>query len=330
MTAKTFELPLSLTDARWVVEQACRAPSIHNTQPWRFHWDGKNFEMYADTSRGLTVSDPDSRELVISCGAALYNLRLALRKVGYKGEVTLLPSAGEPRCLARVAVSESTPATVAERRAYAAMGRRHTHRGEFEDRPLAPAVAVLIQRAAEEENADLVFVNDPGQRRRVLHLARAAERQLGSDDRVQAELRFWTPPPGSTRRDGIPPRAYPEQPYAALDDIPPRDFDQGRGFGRLDPGESPPGVIAVLTTNHDLQVDWLLAGQALERALIVAAEQSAYAALHSQLVEVPDLRAELRRELCVGGYPQILLRFGYAPEAQPTPRRPVNDVLDLT
>lgn len=330
MTAKTFELPLSLTDARWVVEQACRAPSIHNSQPWRFHWDGKNFELYADTSRGLTVSDPDSRELVMSCGAALYNLRLALRKVGYQGEVKLLPNPAEPRLLARVNVSESTPANVEERRAYAGLGRRHTHRGEFDDRPLAPTLAVLIQRAAEEENANLVYVHDPGQRRRVLQLARAAERQLGGDERVQAELRYWTPPPGSTRRDGVPPRAYAEQPIAALDDLPPRDFDQGRGFGRQDTGESPPGVIAVLTTEHDLQIDWLFAGQALERLLIVAAEQSAYAALHSQLVEVPDLRGELRRELCITGYPQILLRFGYATEGQQTPRRPVNDVLDLT
>ena len=330
MTAKTFEMPLSLTDARWVVEQACRAPSIHNSQPWRFQWDGKNFELYADTSRGLTVSDPDSRELVMSCGAALYNLRLALRKVGYQGEVKLLPNPAEPRLLASVSVSESTPASVEERRAYAGLGRRHTHRGEFDDRPLSSALAVLIQRAAEEENASLVYVHDPGQRRRVLQLARAAERQLGGDERVQAELRYWTPPPGSTRRDGVPPRAYAEQPIAALDDLPPRDFDQGRGFGRQDTGESPPGVIAVLTTEHDLQIDWLFAGQALERLLIVAAEQSAYAALHSQLVEVPDLRGELRRELCITGYPQILLRFGYATEGQQTPRRPVNDVLDLT
>src|SRR6059036_2079646 len=141
MTATTSDL-MTPKSALWAVEQACLAPSIHNTQPWRFRWDGRHFELSADTARGLSGSDPDGRELVISCGAALFNLRVALRKLGCAAQVTLLPEPDQPRVLARVDVAESAPASVEERLAYAALTRRHTRRTGFEDRPLAPALAV--------------------------------------------------------------------------------------------------------------------------------------------------------------------------------------------
>ena len=329
MTPTTLGIPLSTKDARRAVELACLAPSVHNTQPWRFTWDGTTFELYADTQRGLTASDPDGRELVISCGAALFNLRLALRKLGYDADVRLLPDPGNPRLVARVAVAEAEPANADERRLFAAMLRRHTHRGAFDDQPIGPDLAVVLQRTAELELAQLVLVADPGQRRRVLTLARAAERALVNDPDVQAEISAWTPPSGSGRKDGVPVSSYAVEPIVQADDLAPRDYDQGRGQGIGESVMNAPGVIAVIVTEGDLETDWLRAGQALERVLVGAAQRGAYAALHSQLTEVPDLRNELRRELCISGYPQILLRLGYAPDVQTTPRRPVSDVLVL-
>lgn len=321
---------LSPADARWAIAQATRAPSIHNTQPWRFRWDGHTFELHADTQRGLSAADPEGRELVLSCGAALFNLRLALRKLGFDNRVTLLPSPSQPRLLARIGVEPGQPADVVTRRMYAAMTRRHTHRGEFEDRPLSAGLAVALQQAAAEEGASLLYVHDPGQRHRVLHIARAAERQFAADERVRAEIAAWTPAPGAGRRDGVPSTAYAAEPTALVDDLPGRDFDLGRGYGGIEPAEQPPGGLAVLISPRDLQVDWLQAGQALEHVLVIAAERSAYAAMHSQAIEIPNLRDEIRRELCTSGYPQILLRFGYAISGATTPRRPVDDVLDLT
>jgi hypothetical protein len=324
----TISVPLTMAQVRWAVEQAARAPSIHNTQPWRFRWDGVLLELYADTTRGLTATDPDGRELILSCGAALHNLRVALRKLGYDSRVTMLPIVGNPRLLATVEPVESRPASVAERRVYAALLRRHTHRAPFEDRVLTPQLAALLQQAAYEQGAELIYVYDPGQRRRVLQLARAAERAQRADEHVVAELAEWTPPPSVKRRDGVPASAYSADPITVPDDLPPRDFDQSRGFGQLDPEMPSPGVLAVLASERDLEVDWLEAGEALERVLLLAAEQWAFAALHSPLTEVANLRAELRRELCISGYPQILLRLGYSPEAKTTPRRPVDDILE--
>jgi nitroreductase len=329
MTPGTFAIPLSTEHAKWAVEQACLAPSLHNTQPWRFTWDGSTFELFADMARGLTASDPDGRELVISCGAALFNLRVALRKIGYDYRLEVLPDRDNPRLLARVTVEESTPADPDERRTFAAMGRRHTHRAAFDDVVLEPQIAVYLQRAAELEGAQLIFVADPGQRRRVLSLARAAERALAHDLDVQAELNDWTPTPGSRRADGVPVTAYATDPVVGVDELAPRDFDRGRGLGLADNVVSTPGLVAVLVSDGDLQDDWLAAGQALEHVLVRAALHGVYAALHSQATEVPSIRSELRRELCVPGYPQILLRFGYSDDVRHTPRRRVDDVLQL-
>ena len=98
----------------------CPGTLYPHTQPWRFHYAAGTFELRADTSRGLGASDPDGRELVISCGAALYNLRIAARKLGYTATVTLFPEPLNPRLLARIDVVESHPAVTAERRAYEA------------------------------------------------------------------------------------------------------------------------------------------------------------------------------------------------------------------
>ena len=326
-----FERPLTKDEARWAVEMAAKAPSIHNTQPWRFRWHQDTFELYADTTRMLSAVDPTGRELVISCGAALLGLRLALRKIGFDSKVRVLPDQADPAFLARVVATESSPATLAERLGFAALLHRHTHRGGFTDQPIPSAVLVDMQHAAEVEGAELVYVHDFGQRRRVLSLARAAADAMAKNDGVRAEIMEWTPPPGSGRRDGIPATAYEAEPRRHEDDLPARDFDLGRGQGSLSStAPVPAGVIALLATVGDRQVDWLAVGQALQRVLVTATQRGISAAVHSQLTELASSRNEMRREFYSNGYPQLLLRFGYAPPGSPTPRRPVDEVIDLT
>jgi hypothetical protein len=316
---------LDAADIRWALEQASRAPSIHNTQPWRFDWDEPTFTLVADVRRGLTVTDPDSRELVLSCGAALFNLRLALRKLGRRSSLLLLPDAADPRVLATLTVNEAVPPTPAERRLAAAILRRHTHRGDFDDLPISPELAVRVQQATSAEGADMHFVYEPGQRSRVEQLTREAEWTQSANDRVREELAAWTPPPGSPRRDGVPATAYSARSGPAAARAASRDFDLGRAYGSLNPPRPTPGVLAILTTPFDVQRDWLQAGIGLGAALVTAAEQWVFAAIHSQVIEVPPLRAELRRELLTPAYPQLVLTFGHAGHAPLTPRRPIPD-----
>jgi hypothetical protein len=320
---------LGTADIEWALTQAGRAPSIHNTQPWRFGWDGTTFTLTADTARGLSVADPDSRELVLSCGAALFNLRLALRKLGRRSTLAVLPDSADPRVLAFLTVTDALPASAEEQRLVAAIPRRHTHRGDFDDQPINPELTVRLQQAAGPEGAELHYVHDPGPRARIEHLTREAEWAQSSDDRAREELAAWTPPPGSPRRDGIPVGAYPSGQRARPSAVATRDFDAGRGAGGLDiPAPMPNVLLAILTTPADLQRDWLHAGMSLAAVLLTAAEQWTFAAIHSQVIEVPPLRAELRRELATSAYPQLVLQFGHAAFASSTPRRATDTITD--
>ena len=80
----------------FTVQYAILAPSSHNTQPWKFRIHGNVVELYADLSRALPVVDPDKRELIMSCGAALFHLRTAIRYFGYGCQVETFPEPGEP------------------------------------------------------------------------------------------------------------------------------------------------------------------------------------------------------------------------------------------
>jgi hypothetical protein len=326
LAAKRF---LDPADARWVVAQATRAPSVHNSQPWRFRWNGSDFDVLADTRRGLWVSDPDGRELTISCGAAVVNLLLALRQLGHAGSLRSFPDRHSPDIVARITVSEGLPATAEERRVFAALTRRHTHRGQFADRVIAPDLAVRLQQAAASQGCQLHYVNDPGRRSRILHLARSAERLGAADDLAREETKEWTSDSETSGAIGVPAWAFGTgPPVAGPDDLPGRDFDVDRDFGTGEHSHQRPGAIAVLTTDNDRAYDWLQAGQALESALLTAAAEWAFAAIHSRVTEIPHLRTEVQRELGTAEHPQLLLRFGYADTARATPRQSVDAVLD--
>jgi nitroreductase len=330
MTVDIGKTSLDASQVRWVIEQATLAPSVHNTQPWRFGWNGHAFDVIADLRRGLVVSDPEGRELVISCGAALFNLRLALRHLGLHESVEVLPDHHDSHVLARVEVTTGARMRNVERQWFAALARRHTHRGAFTEERISPGLAVRLQEAAETQGAALLYVKDPGPRQRVLHLARAAERLRAADEEARDETAEWTPSPGTARYDGVPAQAYPSgAPAAGSDELAGRDFDLGRSVGVVESSNQPPAAIAVLITAGDLVADWLQAGQALQAVLLAAASEWSFAALHSRVTEVPSLRAELRRELATAAHPQLMLRFGYAHSSPSTPRRPPEDVIDL-
>src|SRR3954452_11372851 len=104
----------SQDEFRGIVELATRAPSVHNTQPWRFALVGGAIELRPDYSRRLPVMDPDGRLLTISCGAALLCARLGVRRLGREPVVTLLPDAADADLFAVLADGGAAPLTVGE------------------------------------------------------------------------------------------------------------------------------------------------------------------------------------------------------------------------
>lgn len=315
---------------RFLVRAAISAPSVHNTQPWRFAGHPDRTELYADPSRSLRVADPAGREMLISCGAALFNMRLAVRHLGFVPRVRLLPDPGRPDLLAVVGWGEYVAPTAFDELLYQAMPRRHTHRGPFNTTPISPWLIGELCDIARAERAGLFQLRDPTERRLLARIVRAGERVQHADPWFAAERRRWTSAQGVPRPDGIPATAYPRQPDGL--EFAGRDFAAGAPWGfrlrsrRADPCAG--DVMAVLTTQRDRRLDWLLAGQALQHILLYAEVHGVKVAFHTQPLELPDLRAKARSDLLGGGaHPQAILRLGHSTRVLISPRRMITDVL---
>lgn len=319
--------PILAGHARYLAGVAGRAPSLHNTQPWRFTLSGDAIELRADASRQLSV-DPDGREMLISCGAALYGLRLAVRSLGYLPEVEILPGPAERRPLARVRLGPVAPITAGERKMLAAVPHRHTHRGPFEAGPLPAGLFARLRDDARAEGAVLTEVEPEPALRRLIAVAAAAGRRQDGDPRSRAETSRWSHEVTSPARDGVPAHAFPAEPGRAPVRLPQRDFDLGRGLGLSPADGPPPPVTAVLFTRGDGERDWLQAGQALHRLALRAAAEWVFARLNTQPLEDPLTRTMIRDALELPGAPQMLLALGVSRTAHPTARRPAADLIE--
>ena len=318
--------------ASYVVAQAVWAPSVNNSQPWRFTMDGgPQLSLHADAARQLEIADPDGREMMISCGAALFNVRLALRSLGYVPESCVLPDPGQPTLVAKVSWAAGAPAEALERRLFSQVLTRRTHRGAFDPVPLPAGTLAALRAGAAREEAALRLVADDGRRAALAAAVQTAEHQLRLDGERLRELARWTPAPESGGHDGVPATAYPARAERTDPYFPGRDFARGHGWG-LPPLSSArsyraAGVAGLLTTEADRPADWVNAGQALQRILLTASTYGAAVALHSQPLELPWLREFIRTELSDGAYPHLVLRFGLVTQIAISVRRDPADVL---
>ena len=314
-------------NAQYLIAMAARAPSVHNSQPWQFQVTARAVELWSDPRRKLRT-DPIGREMLISCGAALYGLRLAVRSLGYQPTVELLPDPARLRLLARVGIGGALPVNALERRMLAAVPHRHTHRGQFVAGPLPAGLLAGMQHDALAEGAKLALIEDGLPYERLARIVTDAARRGDRDPRARTEIRKWTRDPGSPARDGVPAVSLTARPpgHVPHGQLRQRDFDLGRGLAMLPGGaagqEVPPAATAVLLTSRDRRADWLCAGQALQRLLLRGAGQWVFASLHTQPVEDPVARDLIREALALPGSPQMLLQFGRADSAASTARRP--------
>jgi Nitroreductase family len=301
---------------------ATTAPSVMNTQPWLFHLRDGGIDVYADGERRLPVVDPAGRELLISVGAAIFNLRVAIRVRGRMPVQRLLPAGYAPNLAARITLGAAAPASPTSRAWAWAVNHRHSNRWPFANLAVPRHLLAELAAAAAAEGATFT-VAGPALRETVLALTRTAERRWSDDPAYRRELARWTT--GVRVTDGVPSSAF--GPRSAELALPVRDF----GLMRPSPKprtaafEATP-TIAVLHAPDDRQ-HWLRTGQALQRILLTARLRGLAASLMTQALEIPRLRDQLTHP-ATGHAAQVVIRLGYGRRiAAASPRRPVAEVL---
>jgi hypothetical protein len=312
------------------VQAALWAPSVHNTQPWSFVVEGEEIALRADSDRKLRIGDVAGREMLVSCGAALMNVRLALRALGHETRVRVLPDPDRPALLATVRLGGTAEADEHTRLLYDQVERRRTHRAGFTEAPVPDQLVEELVRQADVEGTRLTPVRSEVAVRVLAALTGAAQ-DVQSQDRVfTLEVIRWARPPGSARAEGVPAGGYPREPRRTRPHFAQRDYAHGHPWGSDTDqfAATSTGLLAVLTTPGDSRQDWIAAGQALQRLLLHACAHGVRAAFHTQALEMFHLREFLRHELLSGEYPQMIMRLGFTDDDSEAVRRPITEVLE--
>lgn len=305
-----------------LLQQAVLAPSSHNTQPWCFHLAPGVIDLHADFSRALPVNDPDNRELHISCGCILFNLRVAAANAGWSVSIQWAPEKERPSFLARIQLNqgalEHDLALL-----FDAMLLRRTYRNRFRDIPLAPEVQESLQCAARVEGAAIERTVSDIERQGVIDLIREGDSRQWQNNAWRQELAQWLQ--GGRKGDGLTVPGL----VAPLVRGVVRHFDIGKSVASQDSllaQESP--TLLLLSTADDDPRSWVQAGQALQRLLLEAQRQGIQASYLNQPIQVAELRPQLQPLFAFRGHAQILMRMGYPDEILPaSPRRPVEAVI---
>lgn len=304
-----------------ILTRAVRAPSSHNTQPWLFRPGEDQIELLADRTRALPANDPDDRELTISCGCALFNLRVAIAAAHLGCVTATMPDPDDEDLLARLDLTGPVDAALAA--LAPAIEARQTFRAAFDKRPVAPEHVAALTDAATAEGAWFAPLRDEAARAEAAALVAQGDAALWQDPSWRRELSQWMHP--RRKGDGLT-LPWLTLPAARLVV---RSFDMGGGVAAHDAhlaGGSP--LLAVLGTEGDTPREWLIAGQALQRLLLRGVGLGLQASYLNQPLQVAALRPRLAALSGKGGAPQILLRMGYTGDRLvPSPRRRVEDMI---
>jgi nitroreductase len=314
------------------MEHALLAPSVHNTQPWKWRVSADAVELYADPDRHLVGTDPDSRDLVISCGAALHHLRVALAASGAAVAVVRLPDPEDRMLMAVVRVVEG-PIDESAAALAGAIGDRHSDRRAFASEPAHPAQLHLLTDRAAAEDARLVPVVSDEARARLATVLGEAARTERTAPGYAAELAMWSRRYRGSH-DGLPTHSRTTRGIGPQTSVGLRQFPVGDLRQVAQPLAAGPdgATLMVLTTTGDGPFDWLRAGEATSAALLVATRIGLATTVLSQAAEVADTRRQLADiVLRVPEHAQLVLRVGRAPDGapplSPVPRRPLGAML---
>jgi hypothetical protein len=307
---------------------ACRAPSLHNSQPWRWVSDGAVLHLFADHMRMMLTADSSGRELLLSCGAVLDHLRVAMAAAGWDTAIEHFPDPHEPDHLAALSFTPTDVVTDAQHRRADAILLRRTDRLPFDAPDGWADIETRLRLAVIPHHvmADVVLERD---RPALAQASRLTETLRASDPSYQNELDCWTSPFAS--HDSVPQSALASASEISRTDVARTFPSAARSDRRIDIGADRSQIIVLSTHHEDARLDVLRCGEALSAVLLEATLAGLATCTLTHMTEVMPSRDIIRQLTGQIGSPQLLIRIGLAPSnAQPlpvTPRRPLAEVL---
>ncbi|WP_067857552.1 Acg family FMN-binding oxidoreductase [Nocardia shimofusensis] len=311
-----------------VMARASRAPSIHNTQPWRWEFDGGELRLFRDDERRLTATDPNGRQLMISCGAMLHHARTAFAAAGWHTDVDRFPPSAHPEQLATLTFRPWPDPPPGVRARAQAIEQRRTDRLPLHTPGDLVTLVRTARKLADPHDVTLAVLDETAPER----LASAAEHSTALrhyDMPYQAELRWWT---GHDQTPyGVPAHALASEEESSR--VPAgRVFPPaGESSRRADLQDE--AALLVLSTPGDTPYSWLHTGEAMSAILLECAAAGLSTCPLTHITEAPTTRQVVANLAGREGIPQVVIRVGVAPDAEhhePTPRRTPAEFLTMT
>ncbi|MGN5238764.1 MULTISPECIES: Acg family FMN-binding oxidoreductase [unclassified Rhodococcus (in: high G+C Gram-positive bacteria)] len=312
---------------RMAVDLACRAPSVHNSQPWHWRYETGSLHLHGDSTRMLGSVDPSGRQLVLSCGAALHHLQVAFTALKWSTDVRHLPEGAHSDHLATVRFGHGARPASHDFDLVAAIRRRYSDR-----RPLgAPDNTTTLDVVASAGPGDAsVTVLSPEARATLADATARSAALRRYDTSYQQELHWWAG--HTTKALGIPPEALVTTEQHRRVDIG-RSFPAGNRTSPADAaGQVDASTVLLVSTPTDERRAWLAAGRMLSALLLEATAHRLASCPLTHVTELPGSREIIAGLAPDGGCPQALIRIGTAvPEGRPapTPRLPTEAVLSM-
>ena len=311
------------------VQLACRAPSVHNSQPWRWVAEDGVLRLFVDRDRTVAGTDRSGREAILSCGAALDHLRVAMLAAGWGTEIERFPDPDEPDHLATMRFGPVGHVTRAQRDRANAILHRRTDRLPMGE-PSYWSLFEPVLRSTFDDSVVRLDVLTDDDRPSLVQASQLTEALRRDDESYHAELEWWTSRFASN--EGVPPGSLPSVRESYRVDVA-REFP-ARGHQDRRPEVAVDwSKILVLSTPDDTRTDVLRCGEVLSTVLLECTMAFLATCTLTHLIELDESREIVRGLLLKGGQPQVLVRAGIAPPLEavppPTPRRPPGDVLEI-
>ncbi|WP_156661520.1 NAD(P)H nitroreductase [Mycobacterium sp. 852002-51163_SCH5372311] len=320
---------MDIAVVRKAVLLACRAPSVHNSQPWHWIADGSALRLFVDYHQIVPAADHSGREALLSCGAALDHLRVAMTAAHWRTHITRFPNPNNAAHLATIDFSPIEHVTEAQRNRASAILQRRTDRLPF-DSPTCWHLFEPVLRSGIDEGEVMLDVLDDDQRPRLAQASQLTEALRRDDASYHAELQWWTSP--FALAQGVPPNALASDTERLRVDVG-RDFPVRGHQNRRPEITADDSKILVLSTPEDTRLDVLRCGEVLSTVLLECTMAGMATCPLTHLIETTESRDIVRGLIGNRGEPQVVIRAGITPPMEdlpaPTPRRPLDNVLEI-